>query len=375
MRVRVYARLKSALKFRRLPKAVEPWQFEMPNTSLFSRRKRALAREVKRRVNNPGFDQLAALYGVTLPKNNFGRRLATLKELATTHWDFRKGKMRHEVDFATVTADESVIDLASPKNQRVIEDAAASFGLAAPSHASRDSYDGLIVPGGTGLSPFLRLKFALGQTGPSGRPVEFGWIALLGCDRTVDKQERERVKMYAPKARTEFDLMVAAAEELLELTLVRDANMRKVGYAYDRETQPHVRYYKDVSGMLVMVFNAPIPVGDVKANTGHTYDFLRAASGPRIGRGRHVLLSSTSHVRAFQHVDAERLLSLPTGVSLETIGFGKNYSILGVDDSVMPPPRPPKELLQEIKSYVDTLVKLKKATTLTAKDKGVVSQV
>jgi hypothetical protein len=368
MRLAFHTRIKAIIRAKRTSKTAKPWVLEMPNTHSHTRRKRTLARELKNRVNSPGFDRLASLYDETLPMDNVGRRLSAIRELAAKHWDFRRGKMRYEVDFSTVSPGESVIDLNNTRVQRTIVAAAADFGLTAPSHSSRDAYDGLIVPGGAELSPYLRLKYALEQTGPGGKPLRFGWIALLGCDRIVSKDEQGKVKAYAPQAKTEFDLMVAAAEKLLDLTLLRDANMRKVGYRYDRETWPHVRYYKDVSGTRVLIFNAPIPAGDVKANTGHTYDFLRAASGSRLTKGKHILLSSTAHVRAFQHVDAERLLSLPAGISIETIGFSKhNYSINGVT-SESSPVHLPKELLQEIKSYVDALVKMNHALKQTKKE-------
>lgn len=375
MGTKIYHRLKNFVKTQRASvKPNESWRLEMPNTLLYSRRKRVLIRELKRRINNKSFDKLAALYGQKLPKVGLGRRLNALKQLAAEHWDFRKGKLRYEVDLETVKPGESVIDLNNPKIQQTIEKAAAGFGLTAPSKAGRNSYNGLIVPGGAGLSPYLRLKHALDQIGPNGQPVKFGWIALLGCDRVVKKDERNIAKVYAPKAKTEFDLMVAAAEKLLKPKLLRDVNMRRVGYAYDRQTRPHISYYKDINGTLILVFNAPIPAGQVKANTGRTYDFLRAASGKRLSRDKYVLLSSTARHRAFQHVDAERLLCLPTGISLETIGFSKNYSVNGLDPNI-PPVQPPKEILQEIKSYIDALVKLKNATALGKRDKGIVSQV
>lgn len=366
MGLELFSLLKSITNAGRKPSAAEAWCLEMPNTTIYARRRQAVLRELKNRLNNPGFDRLAELYGVELPAHNLFRRLDALHKLAAEHWDFRKGKMRYEVDFTTVAPGESVLDLNNPKIQRVIEEAAGSFGLTSPSQVSRDEYDGLIVPGGAELSPLLRLKYALEQVGPSGRPVKYGWIALLGCDRPVGKDELAKVKFYAPKAKTEFDLLVAAAESLLDLELVRDANMRRVGYAYDHETQPHVRYYRDVNDTLVLVFNAPIPANDFKANTGHTYDFLRAVSGPRLSRGKHILLSSTARHRAFQHVDAERLLSLPTGISLETIGFSKAYTVDGLMHD-NPTVQTPKELLQEIKAYVDALVKLKNATNWHAR--------
>jgi len=353
-------------KNRKLPKILETWRLEVPPTARFIKRRRLLRKELKHRIYNPGFDHLAALYGAKLPHAGVARRMKALQKLAAANWDFRKGKMRYDVDFDSLQPGESAIDLTDARIQKAIETAAVGFGLALPSHPSRDTYDGLIVPGGASWSPYLRLKYALEQRGPSGQPIRFDWIAMLGCDRIVSKAEHETIKEYAPKAKTEFDLMVAVAEDLLDVTLVRDAKMRRVGYAYDRETEPHVRYYKAADDTLVLIFNAPIPAGETKANTGHTYDFLRAASGPRLGRGRHVLISSTAHVRAFQHVDAERLLSLPTGISIETIGYSKKHDGgEGYDTQLHA--LPPKELLQEIKSYVDTLAKLQRATIFGSK--------
>ena len=53
--------------------------------------------------------------------------------------------------------------------------------------------------------------------------------------------------------------------------------------------------------------------------------------------------------------DAEKFLSLQTGVNLETIGYGRDYSMGATNGASN---RPPKELLQEMKAYVDSLVRL-----------------
>jgi len=320
-------------------------------------RKHLMAQEIAHRIGAQEFDQLASLYWETLPAtDDYAARLAALERLAATHWDFRRGRARQDAELTTVSPeDQLLVNLNDPYAIAIIETAAARFGMATSSQASRDTYDGLIVPGGASVSPLLRLTHALEQKGIDGRAPQYGWIALLGSDRKVGDAERAVVQFYAPDAETEFDLLAAAVERSLDITPLRDTVLQRVGYEYNPDTPPRVRYYKTPDDMAVFVLNAPIPDGEAKANTLRTYELLRAAAGERLSEGKHVLISSMALVRPVQHTDAEKFLGVPTGVNLETIGYGKDYSVGATGTSSG---RPPKELLQEIKAYIDSLVRL-----------------
>lgn len=330
---------------------------EFPATLDFAERQDFIAQKIEDCISAPEFDQLAGLYGETLPPADAYRaRLAALEKLAATHWEFRRGRLRQDAELATISPeDQLLVDLNDPYAINIIEAAAARFGMATSSQASRDTYDGLIVPGGASISPLLRLQYALEETGPSERPLQYGWIALLGSDRKVGEVERAMVQAYAPEAETEFDLLTAAVEKLLDIEPLRDAALQSVGYEYNSDTQPRVRYYKTPKDMPVFVLSAPIPQDDVKANTLHTYQLLRAVAGRRLSEGKNVLISTMALVRPVQHTDAVKFLSLPTGVNLETTAYGKDYS-MGLKNNTSN--RPPKELLQELKAYIDSLVRL-----------------
>ena len=325
-------------------------------------RKRYLAEKIAHSISAPEFDQLASLYGEILPANDdYATRLAALEQLAATHWEFRRGKLRQDADFVTLSPeDRLLVSLDDPYAVNIIEAAAARFGMSTSSRASRDAYDGLIVPGAASVSPWLRLKYALEQIGPTERTPQYGWIALLGSDRTVGDAERAKVQHYAPDAKTEFDLLTSAVEKLLNIEPLRDATLESVGYQYNADTNPRVRYYKTPEGTSVFVLNAPIPHDDIKANTLHTYQLLRAAAGDRLSAGKNILISTMALVRPVQHTDAEKFLSLQTGVNLETIGYGRDYSMGATNGASN---RPPKELLQEIKAYIDSLVRLNSELT------------
>lgn len=330
---------------------------EFPATLGLEERERFISQKIAHCISAPEFDQLASLYGEILPSpDDYPARLAALEHLAATYWEFRRGRSRQDAELATVSSeDRLLVDLDDPYAITVIEAAASRFGMAVSSQASRDMYDGLIVPGGASVSPLLRLQYALEQTGPSEHPLQYGWIALLGSDRKVGEIERAMVQTYAPDAETEFDLLTAAVEKLLDATPLRDASLESVGYEYNPDTRPHVRYYKTPEGMPIFVLSAPIPQDDVKANTLRTYQLLRAVAGKRLSADKNVLISTMALVRPVQHTDAEKFLGLPTGVNLETIAYGKDYS-MGLRNNRSN--RPPKELLQEFKAYIDSLVRL-----------------
>lgn len=336
---------------------IELNNLEFPTASNLEDRKRFISQEITRRISAPEFDQLAGLYGETLPAaNNYAARLTALERLAAIYWEFRRGRLRQDAGLAIISPeDQRHVDLNDPHVINTIEAAAARFGMAASSRASRSEYDGLIVPGAASVSPWLRLKYALGDIGPNQQRPHYGWIALLGSDREVGDAEREKVAYYAPEAKTEFDLLTTAVEQLLDVKSLGDLTLKNIGYDYAPDTRPHVRYYKTPEGVPIFVLNAPIPQGETKANTLRTYQLLRAAAGNRLSENKHVLISSMALVRPVQHTDAEKFLGLPTGVNLETIAYGKDYST-GATNTLSN--RPPKELLQEFKAYIDSLVRL-----------------
>lgn len=330
---------------------------EFPANSSLEDRKYLMSQEIARRISAPEFDQLAGLYGETLPPaTNSAARLAALERIAAIYWEFRRGRSRQDAGFTIISPeDQRHIDLNDPHVINIIESAAARFGMSTSSRASRDAYDGLIVPGAASVSPRLRLQYALEQTGPSGHKLQYGWIALLGSDRMLGESERGVVQAYAPNAETEFDLLAAVAESLLNVEPLRDATLKSVGYEHDSDTRAHAYYYKTGDGTPVFVLNAPIPQDDVKANTLHTYQQLRAVAGQRLSEGKNMLISTMALVQPVQHTDAEKFLGLPTGVNLETISYGRDYS-MGATNNLSN--RPPKELLQEFKAYIDSLVRL-----------------
>jgi hypothetical protein len=176
-----------------------------------------------------------------------------------------------------------------------------------------------VVLGGRRLAPLNRTRAAARamrrQPGPPPR------VVMLCGHRPLDALEREseEVRSYAPSARTERDLMAAAASE-----------------AFGEEPAVEVE-----------LVEVPDPEPGARAST---YETLRAiAENPALARGP-VAVATSPTCRPFQYLEAARALGLPHGLTCELIAHPPAWAAASLAQAEAP--HAPHVYLQEIRSVI-----------------------
>jgi hypothetical protein len=183
----------------------------------------------------------------------------------------------------------------------------------------------LVVLGGRRMAPLNRAR-AVAQAiqAESLTPAR---VVLLSAHRVLDRAEREspEVRAYAAGARTETDLMLAAADRVLGVD----------------------------AGEIDLV-EAPAPDGARRASTYETLRLL--ADDPAIDRAAPVGLVTSPTCRPFQYLDAVRALGLRGGLSFELVAHPRAWAAAPGSRAAAP-----HVYLQEIRSAVQAAGRLVEA--------------
>ncbi len=192
----------------------------------------------------------------------------------------------------------------------------------------------LVVLGGRRLAPLNRARVAAGtiQTEPVDPPPVR--VVLLSAQRTLDREEREsqEVRSYAAGARTEADLMLAAADRVF------GGGARQPGGPTDSPVEA------------VQLVEVPAPEGARRASTYETLRFLArelAADAAPVG------LITSPTCRPFQYIDAARALGLESGLSFELVAHPRAWAAAPGSRAAAP-----HVYLQEIRSAVQAAGRL-----------------
>lgn len=231
---------------------------------------------------------------------------------AGTAWDYREGGERRFAESA---------HLPSHASREEVADRATDLGLRSEGALCAEPQTYLVL-GGRRLAPLNRARAAAGamRRQPS-RPVG---VAMLCGRRSLDRAEREsdEVRGYAPSARTELDLMGAAASEVFDA--LPDVNVRLI--------------------------EVPDPAPGHRAST---YETLRAfAADPEAGEGPLAIVTSPT-CRPFQYLEAVRAIGLQAGRGLELIAHPPAWASSSPDAIAEP-----HVYLQEIRSVIQAAGRL-----------------
>jgi hypothetical protein len=276
-------------------------------------------------------------FGVEMPENiQTADRLTWLKGFTNEHLDFREGKERQQVEATEL----------SPEQQSAIMATATELGMQGTTEAQKNHYAFVTVLGGANQSNLLRVRHAKAQM---ERGVTAPYMVLLGSARKLSDAEKKNVINYAPQAETEFDLLNAALEHEFGVNANDEhvIDMHKPGNL-DATDAWKVRSYSLPNGTEVLSVSAPLNEGTGRPNTADTYRFMNEVVGRDMLEGQDVLNVTTDLYAPFQEPDALRLLGLPSGAIIETIGYG------GID-------RPASMYGQEINSVFNQAVLLQQA--------------
>jgi hypothetical protein len=250
-------------------------------------------------------------------------------------WDFRNGKERNLSESVELAGD----------HEELVQSAARALGMVRSPDPSDGEYDFAIVLGGLVRGCILRPQL-IGNLVNDGLRVNH--ITAVGAFRPLAGNEFDLATASGiGSVLTEFDAMDAGMRRSLNLSEVVEEQEHN-------DANPNaswlIRRYRYESEKTVDVVAAPSSDLTRRANTPDAYSFW----GTKLCEakvGSRVLLVTTAIYRPYHHVDAIRLLALPYGVSVETVG---------VDDRIVSPVALEKtfkasDYLQELRSMIRSL--------------------
>lgn len=274
------------------------------------------------------------------------RKLMWLKGFANADLDIRKKSAQLQGESKIERSAVKIEDFPfTPAQEQAVMAFTQEFAMEGESNATGDHYGMVSVLGGANQSNLLRVRHAKRQF---ERGVTSPYLLLLGSGRQLKDAEKQSTANYASGAETEFDLLCGALETEFEVKdydeKIFDTDGRVIDPQSGEASSPDVgkaRYYKLPNGTTALAVSAPKVEGDMRANTPDTYHFVSAIMGKdRFREMESMLVVSTDLYVPFQHADAMRLLAIPEGLKVETIGYG------GVN-------RPPQAYASEINAAIN----------------------
>jgi hypothetical protein len=269
------------------------------------------------------------------PRRKLIDSTAVVEALAARHFDFRgqvSGSYRERWEVR-----EGIVGTRASAD---VYDNVVPLGLVGPQSVNFGSYDATLVLGGGARAPLLRTAYARHLRDRQG--VELGEIGLLGSARPVGEWESQFVSMYAPNAVDEFDLLLAAAQEifvwecgetqmvcgcasttvLCQSTMIRG---REVWPGPAEYTHERAAVMRDSEGVRrATAVSARSGRAPYRANTADTYRCWCALRKPQAGM--QILIVTTQVYAPFQLFDALRLVYLPLGVNVDVAGYGEEQA-------------------------------------------------
>lgn len=253
-------------------------------------------------IDNPGLRELVELFGGTWPESSpLRQRIDALADFSVV-WDRRNGASR--LDIVQTEQDDQV--------SRTVLGCAQRLGLVEPAPCVGGHYDWVLVLGGLANGCRSRTEFAASLLASSVLTAEH--LCLLGSFRALHEGEREEAADFAPGATTEVGMLSALADR----TFPADAQW-KTTLEGDPDKEPRnaqLSAHRD-SRPALSLYAARSSDPERNANSADTY--RQFAEDVALDGGRLLLIST--HIYApYQHWDAVRVLGLPRGVELETVG-------------------------------------------------------
>ncbi|MCA2265929.1 hypothetical protein A5626_17210 [Mycobacterium marseillense] len=311
----------------------------------------SLRREIDAWSAHDALAQLVAMFGGVFPRHaDLAARLAALDEFSTV-WDYR-GRARARRSGEQMRSQDAdggarwmIARLDLPDRQLdTITTLAQQLGLTDESWPTETAFDYLLVIGTGRYSNMLRARWARDLAAEN----RVGHIVLAAASRQLLPSEHEAAASCAPGARTEFELLAAAAADAFGMD-----TREVVRHGRQRVDDPHrgqiVWHFGEDSndvGVPITLLEAPSPdPHNRRATSADTFTFT--ARSLDMQQSSCLLVTGQPFV-PYQHFDALRTLTLPFGIGIETVGFGiDRYD--GLHDMDL---QHPAKLLQEVRSTI-----------------------
>jgi hypothetical protein len=297
-------------------------------------------------LTHPSLIALVGRWGGSMPSGAASQIVAYLVELSEV-WDFRGRNAVREIDARSQDAGggsrwEITAEAVSESDASLVMESATALGLVTPRAPVRQTFDFVLVLGGARLSNLFRVRRAAELL--RNQKIAAENLVLLGAMRQVMPGEREATDTYAPDARTEFDLFVAALEH--EMGRSESEALKEGLDDDDNPNRSWAAWYfpRTFDAPPTYVLAAPSAEPDVRrANSSDAYSFFAGRLDPH-PESSCLLVTSQIYV-PYQHLEAVRTLAVPRTLDLETVGHSHwGGSAQGL--------REPANYLQEIRSTI-----------------------
>jgi hypothetical protein len=280
---------------------------------------------------------LVEQFGGAIPDSGIASQLAWLDDFSEEHWDYRKGKERN----LALTQDFN-----QPTEQLIL-DAADALGLVAGRPPRLDHYHHMLILGGLVRACILRPRLAR-RLLDEGLQVEE--ITALGAFRPLRGDEHDLADAAELIAcNNEVQAMESGVRRALDLE-----EPTGVGGEEDKENpneQWRIATWSERRPPVTVVA-APTTDPARRANTPDSYSYWAHEVAHLAERpGSRVLLVTSAIYVPFQHADAIRMLSLPYGAIVDTIGVDPKT----VTEGPLRQEFTPANYLQEIRSTIRAL--------------------
>lgn len=258
-------------------------------------------------IDNAALTALIRAFDGHLPDGNSLKRLEWLDNFSATHWDFRGGQERNLARMVEFDASKAA----------VILDVATALGLTTSSPPTRSTYTHLLILGGLVRACLLRPRFAADLI-HGGLDVKS--VSALSAYRPLRGDEIAlSEKLGPPGKNNEMEVMEAGLISGFDLGAAVDEQRHDLPGIEFATTL--VRTWRAAGNLPVRLVIAPsLEPTTRRANTADTYAYW-ADRCVHLGPSDSILLVTSSIYLPYQHADAVRMLALPHGCSVETIGI------------------------------------------------------
>ncbi len=297
-------------------------------------------------ISDPSFEALVAEFGGHSGDGMSVRERVAELEAFSEVWDFRGGRERNLAERPILTKDQ----------ENRIRAVAQTLGMRHESVPTERRYDHCLILGGLLRACVLRPAWAAKLV---ARGVSFGEVTALGGYRPLGGDEPALAHQAG---------LFGVADELEAM----DAGLRK---AFSLTEEPFVegdvggdvlpnsrwaiRRYSTEACPLNVIAAPSRESGTRRANTADTYAWW-AENIARLDVGHRVLLITHSIYVPFQHADAIRMLAIPYGCGVETVGLPPSFT-----GSMEPQVFSATNYLQEMRSTIRAFGALLDAVKVT----------
>lgn len=304
-----------------------------------------MIRRVERWIDSPELAKIVASFGGEMPKDLSVREKIAWLLTFSQCWDYRKNQNTLDSKTGENARWRVSSENITEEQKRAVEEGIFSLGLIGVHNPKCKFFDYILVLGGARFSCLYRSRYAreLLKHGVNAREV-----VLLSGMRQIAESEREATDIYAPCAKTEYDLINAGGEEAFCLS---KEFIEERYYNENPNLNWAIRTYLRAGEIPITSFSGPsLDPENRRANSSDTYKFFLEKK--RVSSKSRLLLITSQIYVPYQQIEAVRILGIPHSLYIETVGFPTSWGqkLQGM--------RGTANYLQEIRSTIQAMARI-----------------